>query len=403
MHAITDLHVHPSLKMFLWPHLKRRTFRQRMISGPFFNPLSFRTQFSYLQQSPMRVMVVAHYVVEQDFLRYGLKPWASLVARTGMPRLFESDPWQSFQTMMEILEDAVKNTNEHRQSGDKTLRILRSSAELDSVRDDEIGMIHAAEGSNFLGLDRPEGMDLDAYWQRTRERLQRCKEWGVCMITPAHFWDTLFMPQTEGTEWVPYKSRGVIGRKRDDGLVHMKRATWHWGDPGTLAEPFVRTCMELGMLVDISHTQEHARWKIYELAREYHRPVVASHVGLKSMFNHEYNLSDEEVKAIHGVGGVIGIILSKRLLLPPEQRYHPKADGIKDVLTVADRILNLTGDLSSIAIGTDFDGFTDPMKDVYNAGMLNGLTQAIYDHFGEEGGKAITHGNGVRALKQGWT
>ena len=65
-----DLHAHPILMMFYLPYL-RSTLHATVYSGAHFNPLSIRTRYANLKDSPVRVVVNAHYVIEREFIRRG--------------------------------------------------------------------------------------------------------------------------------------------------------------------------------------------------------------------------------------------------------------------------------------------------------------------------------------------
>ena len=235
------------------------------------------------------------------------------------------------------------------------------------------------------------------------ERLEFLKDNGICMITLAHFWENMFAPQTDGTEYISGKSKGKIVLKKDNAVFRMQRAKWNWDDPDHLADPFSRKLLEMGIVIDVSHAQEHARWKIYELCERYNRPVTASHVGLQHFFNHEYNLSDQEVKTIHKLGGVVGLILSRRWLVDPIKRHGTDGNGIDDLIQNMLHIKNLVGDVSCIGIGTDFDGLTHPFKDVYKPDQLDRIAERMTSHFGQDEIDDIFYKNSLRLLKKGWT
>ncbi len=405
MARLLDLHVHPSLKMYYLPYL-RASFHARVLSGPFRNPLSFRTQYSHLKNSPVKIMLCAHYVIEQDFVKHGIQGWARAVSWIFAPlfygKLRREDPYKALNGMMDTLEKAAANTNRWVFGNGTRFKLVRRFAELQDLGSNEIALVHAIEGAHALGYHPEPGQSLDDFMQQTLKRLKEVKERGVCLITLAHFWDNMFAPQTNGTELVPKRKNGEMSRDYDDLMAEMKRADWEWGDKQRLAEPFARACLEMGMLIDISHTQEHARWRIYELCESYDRPVIASHVGLRHFFNHEYNLSDDEVLRIHKLGGIVGLILSRRWLVDPLKHPETSGNGIDDLIENMLYIRNLTGDVSCIGIGTDFDGLTDPFDDCYHPGHLDRVAEAMRKHFTEGEIDQILYGNSLRALERGW-
>ena len=406
MARLLDLHVHPSLKMYYLPYL-RANFHALVYAGAHWNPLSFRTQYLHLSKSPEKVMLCAHYVIEHGFVKEGIRPAFRAIAQAislgFYRRLTTQDPWQALMGEMETLENAVDNSNRWSfGKGKKTFKMVRSFEEIDALADNEIGMIHAIEGSHALGYAPGEGQSIDEYWEQTRKRLRYLRQRGLAMITLAHFWDNMFAPQTEGTELGSKVVKGEILPRKEDEVFHMKRAQWKWGDPGKLSETMARELMDLGILIDVSHTQEHARWAIYDLCAEYKRPVVASHVGLQHFFNHEYNMSDAEIKKIHQLGGVIGLIPSRKWLVDPVVRHGSKGDGIDDIIENMQYIKALTGDVSCIGIGTDFDGLTDPFKDMWVPSQLNDMARKMAAVFTEQEIDDILYGNSLRVLRNGW-
>ncbi len=67
----------------------------------------------------------------------------------------------------------------------------------------------------------------------------------------------------------------------------------------------VRRMNTLGIVVDLSHAGERAFFDALETST---RPVIASHSGCKSLHDHPRNLTDEQLRALAGQGGVAGIV-----------------------------------------------------------------------------------------------
>jgi len=405
MDRIIDLHCHPSMKMHYLPYIGRN-FHSLMPTPSGWNPFSFRYQYANLKKSPVKVIVATHYVVEKGFLHQGIKPHSRAFLWSTFPYFYwkmrKAEPWQAVKAMMDTLEAGVRNTNRLVFGDNPKLRMVGSPAEIDALADDEIGVVHAIEGAHVFGYELENGQTLDDYWQRTLRRLDELETRGVSMIGLAHFWDNMFIPQTDGTEVIPKVRNQRVVPGRDDLLVYMKRADWTWGDRQHLGEQLVRELFTRGIVADLTHVQEHAREAILDLAAEYDRPVIYSHVGLKHFFNHEYNVSDDEIRAIHGVGGVIGLIISKRLLVDPIKRYRDNNEGLADLVENMTYIRDLVGDVSCIGLGTDFDGLTHPFADCYHPGMLHDLIRLMKTRFSPEEIDAILYGNALRAFKRGW-
>lgn len=405
MTRLLDLHVHPSLKMYYLPYL-RNTFHAAVYSGKFWNPLSFRTRYGNLKKSPEKIMLCSHYVIERGFVAEGIRWFARSFSWIAAPwfygRLRTANPWKTLLGMMDTLEKGIVNTNRWVMGDGVKLKLVREFSELENLAENEIAMIHSVEGSHPLGCGLKKGQSLDDFWDQTERRIDELKTRGVCLITPAHFWDNMFCPQTDGTEYIPKKKDDAVVATKDDLIFHMKRAKWSFDDPDHLGERFIRKLLDVGIIVDLSHCQEHARWAIYDLCEEYKRPVTASHTGLQHFFEHEYNLSDAEIKRIHQLGGVVGLILSRRWLVDPVKRYGTSGDGADDLVENMVYIRDLVGDVSCIGIGTDFDGLTDPFVDCCTPDKFDSITSAMSRHFNNEEIDQILFTNSLRLLKNGW-
>ncbi|MCB1153081.1 MAG: membrane dipeptidase [Deltaproteobacteria bacterium] len=406
MARILDLHVHPSLKMYYLPHLTHN-FHSRTYSGAHWNPLSFRTRYRNLRDSPIKVMLCTHYIIEKGFVAEGFIPpvrglfWGMAPWYYGKLRV--ADPWKAVNEMMDTLEKSVDETNRWTGEHGRHFRLVKSYDELvNDLHENEIGLVHSIEGAHCLGYGPEKGETKADYWARAEKRLEELAARGVCLITPCHFWDNMFLPQTDGTEIIPRKIDGKVIPTRDDMFFHMKRAEFSFDDPDKLAEPFVRKCLELGFVLCLSHMQEEARWRIYELCEEYERPVTLTHVGLKHFFDHEYNVSDDEIKKIHSLGGVVGLIFSRRWLTDPLKRYKDNGHGIQDLIDSMLYIRELTGDTKAIGIGTDFDGLTDPFKDCPTPRQMHRVVDEMKHHFTAEEEDEILFTNSLRLLEHGW-
>lgn len=119
-------------------------------------------------------------------------------------------------------------------------------------------------------------------------------------------------------------------------------------------QALVAACVELGVLIDLSHLNEAGFW---DVARMEPGPLVASHSGAHALSPASRNLTDAQLDAIGGSGGLVGIVFA-----PPFLR----ADGADDPDTpieliaeharyVADRV-----GPDHVALGSDFDGATIP-------------------------------------------
>jgi microsomal dipeptidase-like Zn-dependent dipeptidase len=405
MTRMIDLHAHPYLKISLFPHLAN-TFHAFTVNGGVWNPLSFDYQYINLRRSPVKLILNNHYVVERGFALHGLRPIAQAVMTAAFPllvyRVVTADPWTATVKQMDGLEKAIRNTNRFNLLGGPKLKLVQSYAELGRLADDEIGVAHAIEGPHVFGYGPEKGMTPEAYWERTKKRLHYLRDRGLALLVLAHFWDNPFAPQIDSVEMVPKKKNGKWVRGRDDALFAMRRAAWKWGGHDGLGEKLVREMLTIGVLPDLSHMQEHARWAIYDLCAEYERPVLISHVGVRRYYDHEYNVSDDEIRRVRKLGGVIGMIFSNRLLVDPLDRAKTKGRGIPSLVRAMQHVREVAGDVACLGLGSDFDGFIHPMRDLYNPTHIPRLADAMTAEFSDAEIEAVFYGNSARALERGW-
>jgi len=95
----------------------------------------------------------------------------------------------------------------------------------------------------------------------------------------------------------------------------------------------VRTCNEIGVLVDVSHVGEQTFWDVMEITT---KPVIASHSCAYTLCPHFRNLKDEQLRAIAATGGVVGVNFYPGYLDPSfttrektvMAKYKPQLDSL---------------------------------------------------------------------------
>jgi hypothetical protein len=112
---------------------------------------------------------------------------------------------------------------------------------------------------------------------------------------------------------------------------------------------------------------------------------------------------DEEISKIHHCHGVIGLIADNYWVFGEEEKPFQDNPGIPKLIETIDYIHNITGTYENIAIGTDYDGFTDTSDDLRDPSQMPNLTQALLDHINDPAQvKLILGGNALRVLREGW-
>jgi membrane dipeptidase len=158
----------------------------------------------------------------------------------------------------------------------------------------------------------------------------------------------------------------------------------------------VRRCAELGIAVDVSHLNAAGFW---DVARTLDGPLIASHSGVHALCPSTRNLTDDQLDAIAGAGGLVGINFDVGSL---------REDGADDTDTPAARIAEHARYVADrcgvdhVALGSDFDGAKTPAE-VPDAAALPRLLAAL-EAVGFEDGEIdrIAWGNWRRVLAAAW-
>ncbi|MDE7010843.1 MAG: dipeptidase [Oscillospiraceae bacterium] len=108
---------------------------------------------------------------------------------------------------------------------------------------------------------------------------------------------------------------------------------------------FVERCNELGIVVDTGHCGYHTTMDACRYSRQ---PVVATHTGAERLYLHERCKSDEELRAIAGTGGVVGIFA-----MPWFIAEDPDNTTVEHFLDHIEYVAELVG-VDHVGIGTDW-------------------------------------------------
>ncbi|MEH6682031.1 MAG: membrane dipeptidase [Sediminicola sp.] len=147
---------------------------------------------------------------------------------------------------------------------------------------------------------------------------------------------------------------------------------------------------QLGVVTDLAHINDKAFFDVLEITS---KPVVVSHAGSFSVYNHYRNVTNDQIKAIAANGGVIGILLFSAYLARKKEDITLNT-FIRHITHIAD----LVG-VDHVGIGTDFDGGTDLLYT--DMSQLVKITQGMMEHgFNKEEIKKIWGYNFMRVLEQ---
>ncbi|MCK5573965.1 MAG: membrane dipeptidase, partial [Bacteroidetes bacterium] len=161
-------------------------------------------------------------------------------------------------------------------------------------------------------------------------------------------------------------------------------------------ENVVERMIELGMIVDLTHSTPLARDRVFDINNNRH-PLVFSHVGVHAIADYPMNPTDDEIGKVAACGGVVGIIFKNFWL-----KRNAGKDGLELIGQTASHIQDVGG-IETVAIGTDFDGFTDPPDDAKDMADIPRVRDYLLGTgFSQSDVEKILGGNAVRVLNDGW-
>ena len=159
----------------------------------------------------------------------------------------------------------------------------------------------------------------------------------------------------------------------------------------------VRKMDELGMILDVSHTNEKTFWDMVEVVRG---PLIATHSNTRALCEVYRNLTDQQIMAIAAKGGVIGLNAARNFI-----DSNPEHQDALHLAAHGRHIADLVG-VEHLAVGFDFMDFfedhaTSMGTDLTSALQAQNLIQGLRAQgFSEDECQAIGYDNALRVLRQ---
>lgn len=148
----------------------------------------------------------------------------------------------------------------------------------------------------------------------------------------------------------------------------------------------VRRSEELGVIVDLAHINRRGFLEACELMT---RPPMVTHTGVIGAFEHWRNIDDAQLRAVAELGGCVGVIFCPKFL---------GGDGLEPVVRHLRHIIDVCGE-DAPALGSDWDGFIVPTRELSDAAQLPRLTDALLEAgFSDEAIGKILRTNVMRVL-----
>ncbi|MEN3040349.1 MAG: membrane dipeptidase [Bacteroidia bacterium] len=357
------------------------------------------SDFSKLLRSGTRVVTIALHPIERYLI-------ASLVTRPVMYALvfrmrlervrqvLQRNPFVILQQEYNLLSAYLRQPD-----GEGEVIIVRSPEDIDRAlaSPHKIAAILSIEGAHALGFEY-RGYKLPAIRgfvyekflplarEAIRERLQWAAERGIHLITLLHM-----VYNHLGTPAKAIEQRGAL--RLLPNPIRSLREVGRFRGLTAFGAYFVEEAYRRHILIDVKHCDFSTRQQVYEIAREYEMPVLASHVAASgharrtrrvsvdlpkhrlqsNTFNPwDINLHDEDLIAIAQSHGLIGIIMDERILAGEKLlqavragQVHPLEPLFQQIryiyTTLVEAGLSPLEAFSTLCIGSDFDGFIDPI------------------------------------------
>ena len=164
-------------------------------------------------------------------------------------------------------------------------------------------------------------------------------------------------------------------------LVHLSRsplgsssAPGGRGSAGLTA--LGRACVEAmnarRIIVDLAHISPQGFWEALEV-HDRSQPTIVSHTGVCGIHESWRNVDDEQIKAIADLGGVVGVMFHTGFL--GESFWNGRVEAVVRHL---EHVISVGGE-DTAAIGSDWDGFIVPPRDMRTVAELPRLVQLMLD------------------------
>lgn len=143
-----------------------------------------------------------------------------------------------------------------------------------------------------------------------------------------------------------------------------------------LGKEFICKAIDLGIGIDLSHTNEETFYDIIDIVRKYidngYSPVVyASHSNSKALCDRKRNLTDEQLEAIKSVRGYVGVMSNKNFV-HLDSLDMPNDEIRKLYIEQIDYIAKTVG-YDHVLLSTDDMKFCAMINPIYNK-------TSIYDY-----------------------
>lgn len=225
--------------------------------------------------------------------------------------------------------------------------------------DDLLRLKQAGKKAIFLGIENGYALGKEV------NNVRKFRDMGVSYITLCH--------------------------NGDNDLCDSARGKGEWKGLSPLGKQMVAEMNRLGVMVDISHAAESTFYDVLECSRY---PIIASHSSARALCNHPRNLTDDQLKAIAGQGGVVQLCLYKGFINEEAEKA-----SVSDAIRHINHMVDLIG-VEHVGIGSDFDGDGELIGCRASNELINITMHLLKEGYSETDISRIWGGNFLRVMRQ---
>ena len=265
-----------------------------------------------------------------------------------------------------ISTNPLRSARGRRETFDKNLLELRS------MLDDAPGIAHVrtaaefraaragGEHGAFIGIQGGNALDesLDA--------LESIADGSVLRVTLMHLTSSRL-----GASSAP-------GSSRTAGLTDFGKA-------------YVERLNELRVGVDLAHISRPGFFDAVEV-HDKSQPLFVTHTGLAGVYDHWRNITDEQLRLVADTGGAVGVMMHAPYL-------GRRGVTVTTLVDHLEHVVDTVGE-DHASIGTDYDGFIIPPKDLPGIWAFPRLVQEMLDRgWSEPRIRKVLGGNALRVIE----
>ncbi|MDW7740611.1 MAG: dipeptidase [Bacillota bacterium] len=158
----------------------------------------------------------------------------------------------------------------------------------------------------------------------------------------------------------------------------------------TFGNQVIREMNSLGMLIDLAHINLQGFFDVLKISTV---PVVVSHANARSICDHPRNLTDEQLRALRDIDGVIGMSCCPDFV----DSDHATSDKLLDHFV---HVADVAG-VDYLGFGADFDGIQEVITGLEDVTGLPRLAKGLSKRgFSRDEIDNITHKNFIRVLQK---